>query len=122
MEKYSIDIQSEIDSILEGCNVWRNLFTIEIEHYIDGWAIFLRELRSKPRLIIIFKSYESNTYSIRSSEISFNTMIKNEEDLELFRVENLVDQKQLIKELRDIIYGKDLLHFAKIQFEDHFTK
>ncbi len=121
MEKYSIDIQNEIESILNSLYSWRNLFSITIEHYIDGWAIYLKEIRAKPRLIIIFKSYEKASYSIRSSEIQFNDLLKNEEELELYKVENLPNQNILIKELKEVIYGKDLINFTSIKFKDQFN-
>jgi hypothetical protein len=120
MEKYSIDTQGEIDSILEDFYLWKNLFTIKIEHFIDGWAIYLRELRVKPRLIVIFRSFENNSYSIRSYEIGFNETLKNEEELELYKIENLENKNQMIKELRDIIYGKDLLNFASSLLKNFF--
>ena len=115
-----MDIEGEIDSILESFYLWKNLFTINIEHYVDGWAIFLRENRPTLRIIIVFKSYEDYSYSIKSSEISYNDTLKCEEELELYRIENLKSKTQLINELRAVIYGKDIINFASIKLRQYF--
>ena len=120
MEKYSINIEAEIDSILDSFHSWKNLFTINIEHFVDGWAIFLREKRAGPRKIIIFKSYENDSYSIKSSEILFNGLMKREEEIELYTIEDIVRKEQLVKELRAVIYGKDIINFASNKLRQYF--
>ena len=120
MEKYSLEIKGEIDSIISSFHSWRNLFTIIIEHFIDGWALFLKENRAFPRKIIVFRSYEKKSYSLKSYEIYFNKISKKEEEIELYTVEGIGTKTQLIKELRAVIYGKDIINFASIKLRQYF--
>jgi len=121
MEKFSLNIQGEIDSIIENFKLWAHLFSIKIEYFIDGWALYLREKRLNPRLIVVFRSYEENSYAIRSCEIIFNDSLKREEEIELYKIEHIISKNQLIRELRDIIYGKDLLNYASNKYRKHFS-
>lgn len=119
--KFSLEIKAEIDEIKHKIQIWKNLFDIEIELYIDGWAIFLREKNLYPRIIIIFKSYASGTYSIKSFEVHFNNF-KNEEFKELYTQDNIKDQKNLLDELKKVIYGKDLISEASKIYKSAFLK
>jgi len=74
-----------------------------------------------PRCIIIFKSYIKNSYDIKSFEIYLNSTNK-EEYKELYSVENVKNQEDLTKELREIIYGKNLLRDALKIYEHNFFK
>jgi len=105
--KFSPKTQQEIESFLEKTKLWEQIFSFKIEFYFDGWAIFLRENHSYPRCIVVFRSYENGCYSIRSYEIRLKNLIKEEYN-ELYCVGNMKNQTQLMKELKDIIYGKDL--------------
>jgi len=117
--KFSTEIQAEIDEIKNKVQAWKNLFDIEIDLYIDGWAVFLREKNAYPRNIIIFKSYESSTYSIKSFEVHLKNY-KDEEFKELYNIENIKDQSTLLHELREIIYGKDLMNDASNMYKKTF--
>lgn len=110
--KYSLEIQKEIDDILNNIDAWKDLFFINYEFYYDGWAIFLKEKNIYPRKIVIFKSYSKNSYSIKSFEIHFNNNIKKEKFKELYSKKNIENKKKLLNELKEIIYGKDLLFLA----------
>lgn len=106
--KFSPEIQIELNEIKYEIQVWKRLFDIEIELYIDGWAIFLREKNLYPRSIIIFKSYENTTFTIKNFEIHLKDFEK-EEFRELYSVEDIKNKNNLLIELKSIIYGKDLI-------------
>ena len=113
-DKFSPDIQVEINDIVANLEKWKNYFDSNVEFYFDGWAIFLREKNIYPRCITIFKSYSTNTYSIKSFEIHLKNYNK-EEYKELYFVNNIKNRNTLLEELKDIIYGKDLAkHVSKI--------
>ncbi len=116
-----IQIQTEIDDFKKKIQVWKNLFDIKIEFYIDGWAIFLREKSFYPRIIIIFKSYEKCSYSIKSFEIHLRNY-KDEEFKELYSIESIKDQKYLLNELKEVIYGKDLINSASKIYKNTFLE
>lgn len=107
-DKFSKEIQTEINEILSRLEKWNNCFDRSIEFYIDGWAIYLREKNLYPRCITIFKSYSSNTYSIKSFEVHLKDYNK-EEFNELFFANNISNQNKLLEELNAVIYGKDLI-------------
>ena len=117
--KYNPIVQQEINDILYRIDFWKQLFSIHIEYYIDGWAIYLREKTLYSRLIVIFKSEES--YSIKSFEIH-NQALKKECYKELYHVKNITDREELIKELRAIIYGKDLIKSVYDKYNEHFSQ
>lgn len=119
--KFSLEIKAEIDEFKHKIQVWKNLFDIEIELYIDGWAVFLREKNIYPRIIIIFKSYENCLYSIKSFEIHLENY-KDEEFKELYSLENIKDQKHLLNELKEVIYGKDLINDVSKNYKNTFLK
>jgi hypothetical protein len=118
--KFSPDIQNEIEGIINKIKSWKDLFDFEIEFYFDGWAIFLKERNIYPRSIVIFKSYEKNHYSIKSFEVHLQNY-KKEELHELYSVESIKDQKELIKEIKEIIYGKDLGNHIQKMCDDTFS-
>jgi len=107
-DKFSKDIQTEINEILFRLEKWNNYFDKNIEFYIDGWAICLREKNLYPRYITIFKSYSSNTYSIKSFEVHLKDY-KKEEFNELYFIKNISNQNKLLEELNAVVYGKDLV-------------
>ena len=117
--KFSSLVKNEVDSVLKGFDLWKNLFFINHEFFLDGWAIFLKEKLSYPRKIVIFKSYEKNTYSIKSFEIRHNNEIE-ERNCELYFKENIESQEELLKEVKQIIYGKDLLQKASQTYYKNF--
>ncbi|MFX1376497.1 MAG: hypothetical protein ACFFA0_11860 [Promethearchaeota archaeon] len=105
--KFSPKIQKEIEEIRIKIQSWKKLFSIKLEFYFDGWAIFLREKNVYPRCIVIFKSYESDSFSITSYDIHLQNYEK-EQYKEIYSVKNIKTQVKLINELKDVIYGKDL--------------
>ncbi|MFX0035865.1 MAG: hypothetical protein ACFE9I_09535 [Candidatus Hermodarchaeota archaeon] len=120
-DKYSPEIQIEINEILNKINDCYNFFDLKIEFYFDGWAIFLREKNLYPRYIIIFKSYANSNYFIKSYEIHLRNY-KKEEFKELYSLENIKNKEALLKELKEIIYGKDLIKNAIKIFNNTFLK
>ncbi|MFX1389676.1 MAG: hypothetical protein ACFE9Z_06395 [Promethearchaeota archaeon] len=119
-KKLSQKINEEIDDVLNKILKWENFFNIKTELYYDGWAIFLREKNAYPRIIILFKSYDNNNYSIKSFEVHLKNYQK-EEFKELYTKQNINNLNDLLKELKDVIYGKDLIQDASKIFSDTFT-
>ena len=119
--KYSPEIQYEINHLLETIKIYKNLFSMNIEYYIDGWAIFLKEKKIYPRSIVIFKSYHKNSFSIKSFEIKLYDY-KKEEYKELYSIKNLENSDQLIKELKEIIYGKDIIKYSSKNYFDKINR
>ncbi|MFX0140175.1 MAG: hypothetical protein ACFFDN_41430 [Candidatus Hodarchaeota archaeon] len=117
--KFSPQIQAEINDIINEIQRWKKFFDFKIEFYYDGWAIFLKEKNVYPRNITIFKSYERNMYSIKSFEVHLKNYNK-EEYKELYSVYNIKDKNDLVKELKDLIYGKDLLEDASKIYKNTF--
>jgi len=117
--KFSLQIQTEINEIIHKIQKWKKFFDTKIEFYFDGWAISLREKNVDPRNITIFKSYERDTYSIKSFEVHLKNYNK-EEYKELYSVDNIKDKNDLVDELKDLIYGKDLLEDASKIYKNTF--
>lgn len=107
-EKYSPTTQKEIDIIIQYLDQWNNLFSIEINYYFEGWSISLREKTVYPRYIVIFKAYDQKSYSIRSFEIHYN-QIGKEHLKDLYFNDNIISVKILKNEIRNILYGKDII-------------
>ena len=120
LNKYQEDIQREINYILNKIYFWKDLFFISVEYYFDGWSITLQEKNAYPRRIIVFKSYLTNTYSIKSFEIHLKTSKKDKFE-ELYFIENILELNEILKELKEIIYGKDLLKSAKKELAERLT-
>ena len=118
-DKYSPILQAEIGQILENIKQFNKLFSINIEYFIDGWALFLFEKSIYPRQIVIFKSYNHNSFSVKSFEVKSNNNGKNEFE-ELYSIKNLNNIHLLIKELKEIIYGKDLMKYTTKNYFDKF--
>ena len=106
-DKYSLKTQNEVNSILEGLYMWKNLFFFEVKYFYEGWAIYMREKNTYPRSLVIFKSYSDDYYSIKSFEIHFSK--KKETYQELYINEKIDTVQQLQSEIKEIIYGKDIL-------------
>lgn len=66
-----------------------------------------------------FKSYENCTYTIKSFEIYLKDYEK-EEFRELYSVEDIKNKNNLLNELKEIIYGKDLMNNASNLYRDNF--
>ncbi|MHA2392963.1 MAG: hypothetical protein ACXAEX_13540 [Promethearchaeota archaeon] len=120
-DKFSLQTQKEIEAIKKIVQFWNNIFNYNVEHYFDGWALFLKEKNLYPRCIVVFKSYVNNHYSIRSYEIHLRNF-KKEEFHEIYSKEHIEKQDELIKELKEIIYGKDLGNQVLKKYEETFSK
>ena len=116
--KYSPEMQSEINRLLDTIKIYKNLFSINIEYFIDGWAIFLNEKKIYPRRIVIFNSHINDSFSIKSFQINLKDCRK-EENKELYSILNLDTIDKVMKELKDIIYGKDMMSYTS---EKYFNK
>ncbi|MBY8986362.1 MAG: hypothetical protein KGD65_14905 [Candidatus Lokiarchaeota archaeon] len=115
-DKYSLKTQNEINSILERLNEWKNLFFFEVKYFYEGWAIYMREKNTYPRSLVIFKSSSDDYFSIKSFEIHFSE--KNETYKELYINEKIDTIQQLFSEVKEIIYGKDILNsISKFNYE-----
>ncbi|MFX1418646.1 MAG: hypothetical protein ACFE9N_06980 [Promethearchaeota archaeon] len=119
-KKFSINTQAEIDYLVDKLQEWKNIFEIKIELFFDGWAISLREKSMYPRSIIIFKSYETNKYSIKSFEIHLKNYHKEEYN-EIYSIDAINNINTLVKELKEIIYGKDIMEEASKIYNDAFN-
>ncbi|MFX1481082.1 MAG: hypothetical protein ACFFCI_23625 [Promethearchaeota archaeon] len=119
--KFSPNVQNEFEDIFNKIQIWKDLFDIQLEFYHDGWAISLKERRIYPRSIVIFKCYRKNLYSIKSFEVHPQNY-KKEKFNELYFIEDIKSKKELFRELRDIIYGKDLRNHILNMCEDTFSR
>jgi len=117
--KFSPKIHAEINSIINKIQKWENFFEFRTEFYFNGWAISLREKNLYPRYIIIFKSYDSQMYSIKSFEIHLKNYQK-EEYKELYSNNHINDTNSMLEELKEIIYGKDLIEEASKIYKNAF--
>ena len=118
--KYSLETQAEIENILKKIHC-KNSFSVKYEFFFDGWAISLKEKTSYPRLIIIFKSYIKEFFSIKSFEI-YNDNDKKKKYNQLYFVEEIKSLEELIKEINAIIYGKDLMNYTSKKYYKYFEK
>jgi len=106
--KYSDKTQDEINRVLNELDPWKTLFSFKVSYYYEGWALTLKEKNVYPRLLVIFKPYVEGGYSVKSFEIHYD---KNNNELykELYLNEEIKNIQDLISEIKEIIYGKDLL-------------
>ena len=105
--KYSLETQEEINTVLANFVEWKNLFSIKVDYFYEGWAIYFKEKSIYPRSIVIFKSYSETYYSIKSFEIHTNK--EREVYKELYVNERIETISELYSEVKAIIYGKDIL-------------
>ncbi len=106
-DKYSVKTQNEVNSILERLVEWKKFFSFKVRYFYEGWAIYMREKSIFPRNLVIFKRYSENYYSIKSFEIHLKK--EKETHKELYINEKIETVNQLQSEIREIIYGKDIL-------------
>ncbi len=115
-DKYRVKTQNEINTILKRLDEWKDLFFFEVRYFYEGWAIFMKEKNTYPRSLVIFKSYSDNYYSIKSFEI--HSSEKKETYKELYINEKIDTVQQLQSEIKEIIYGKDILDsITKLNYE-----
>jgi len=110
--KYSKKTQSLIEEFLSYIGSWKNIFSVSINYYIEGWAAYLREKSMFPRSIVVFNPYGFDYFSLKSFEVSYD---KNAKELftELYSKENIQGLENLLCELKEVIYGKDLFNGLK---------
>ena len=114
-EKYSETTQKAIDRIGQYLEQWNNLFSSEIKYYAEGWSVNLREKTLYPRYIVIFKPYDNNAYSIKSFEIHYDQLGK-EYFKDLYFNDSIKSINELLNEIKNIFYGKDILSSAGSEF------
>jgi hypothetical protein len=115
--KYSPKTQAEIDKVLTNIRTFNKFFSVNVEYYIDGWAIFLNEKNIYPRRIVIFKSYHKDSFCIKSFEINQQNSQK-EVINELYSITSLDTINKLMQELKEIIYGKDIMKYTSKKYFD----
>jgi len=113
--KYSETTQEEIDTLNRYLDQWNTLFLKEIKYYDEGWSINLREKSLYPRYIVIFKAYDQNSFSIKSFEIHCN-QIGKEHFNDLYFIDNLISMDEVLSEIKNIIYGKDIINSAESKY------
>ena len=106
--KYCSKTQKEVKTVLKSLFEWENLFSVKVKYFYEGWALYLREKSIYPRCIVIFKPYFKERFSIKSFEINFNKT-KSESYKELYVNESICSISNLLSEIKQIIYGKDIL-------------
>ena len=105
--KNSLRTQKEVNTVLNKLVEWKNIFSIKVDYFYEGWAIYLKEKSIYPRSIVIFKSYSEDYYSIKSFEIHSNK--EKEFFKELYANEKIENLLNLYSEVKEIIYGKDII-------------
>lgn len=108
-KKYSEKTHSVIEKFLDYVESWKDLFSISINYYVEGWAAYLTEKNMFPRSIVIFNPYDAEYFSVKSFEISYD---KNKKEIytELYSIENIKGIENVCRELKEIIYGKDIIN------------
>jgi len=106
--KYCSKTQNEVSTVLKSLVEWENLFSINVKYFYEGWAVSLREKTMYPRCIVIFKPYSKECFSIKSFEINLNK-IKSESYKELYFNESIYSISNLLSEIKQVIYGRDML-------------
>ncbi len=114
--KFNSETEKELDDIIERLEVWKKLFSIKTEFFYDGWAIYLREKSAYPRHIVVSKI--NNLYSIKSFEIRWNNHNFKEEFFQIYNSNGIIEKEKLLKEIRDVIYGKDIVKQAAQEFKN----
>ena len=107
-KKYDSDTQNQINLLIEKIQLWKDLFSFKVNFYVEGWAGYLMEKSIYPRMIVIFKPYDCDYFSIKSFEVSFDTRA-NEIHSEIYSQDLIHGLENLLIELKEVIYGKDAL-------------
>ncbi|MCJ7648115.1 MAG: hypothetical protein MUP85_05845 [Candidatus Lokiarchaeota archaeon] len=107
-KKYEYDTQIQVDKLMKKLGIWKDLFSVKINFYVEGWAAYLMEKNIYPRLIVIFKPYDCDYFSIKSFEVSYDTKA-NEIHSEIYSQDLIYGFQNLFVELKEVIYGKDII-------------
>jgi len=116
-KKYEEDTQIQVNELMKKLGIWKDLFSVKINFYIEGWAAYLMEKTIYPRSIVIFKPYECDYFSIKSFEVSYD-MKSNEIHSEIYSRELIYGFQNLYLELKEVIYGKDVLSSISTDLTD----
>ena len=110
--KYSRKTQCLIEKLLKFIEYWDNIFSVSINYYIEGWAAYITEKSMFSRSIVVFNPYNFDYFSLKSFEISYD---KNAKEMftELYSKENIQGIENLLHELKEVIFGKDLIKTIK---------
>ncbi|MBY9002558.1 MAG: hypothetical protein KGD73_01170 [Candidatus Lokiarchaeota archaeon] len=108
MEKNDYDTQIQVNKLLKKLGIWKNLFSVKINFYVEGWAAYLMEKNIYPRLIVIFKPFDCEYFSIKSFEVSYDAKAR-EIHSEIYARDLIYGFENLFKELKEVIYGKDVV-------------
>jgi hypothetical protein len=111
-KKYSKKTQVLIEKFLNYIESWKSLFSVSINYYFEGWAAYLTEKSMFPRSIVVFNQYDVGNFSIKSFQVSYDKKAK-EIFTELYSKENIQGLENLCLELKEVIYGKDLINTIK---------
>lgn len=107
-KKYDYDTQIQVNKLMKKLGIWKDLFSVKINFYVEGWAAYLMEKNIYPRLIVIFKSYDCDCFSIKSFEVSYDAEV-NEIHSEIYSRDLIYGFQDLFIELKEVIYGKDII-------------
>jgi hypothetical protein len=107
-KKYEYDTQIQVGKLMKKLGIWKDLFSVKINFYVEGWAAYLMEKNIYPRLIVIFKPYDCDYFSIKSFEVSYDTKA-NEIHSEIYSQDLIYGFQNLFVELKEVIYGKDII-------------
>lgn len=110
--KYSRKTQSLIEKFLNFIESWNNIFSVSINYYLEGWAAYLTEKSMFPRSIVVFNPYNFDYFSLKSFEISYDKNAK-ENFTELYSKDNIQGFENLLRELKEVIFGKDIINTIK---------
>lgn len=97
---------------MEKLQIWKDIFALKSEFYMDSWKIVLREKYQTytsyyyiyTRVIIISKLFKNDTYSI-------NIFTNDKEEYKvIFTKDNIKDHDSLLEELNEVIYKMGLLN------------
>jgi len=105
----------EINSILLSLEHWNQIFRAKKEFYIDGYCLFFEEQNIYPRLISMYKSYETKEFSICSYKRIFDLEKCEDSFQKLYSVNGINNIQDLTNKLKEIFYGKDLLNQAMLK-------
>ncbi len=118
-QKFSNKTQKEIEELLRRLNEWEKYFSITLNYFYEGWALYFRERTMYPRLIVVFKPYSESTFSLSSFEI--HTCIENKERFRQLYLNNKISNvNDLISEFKKVLYGKDII--SSLSNEYHLNR
>jgi hypothetical protein len=116
-KKNEYNTQIQVNKVMKKLSIWKDLFSVNINFYVEGWAAYLMEKTIYPRLIVIFRPYDYNHFSIKSFEVSYDAKA-NEIHSEIYSKDLIYGFQNLFIELKEIIYGKDIISSISTELYD----